>query len=116
FYPIERTELHFFNNGDYKIETEMLFNPPVRNKKTLFHMYNSAVILLSKIKKQQAISDSETTDLKNLPTTLLVCYLNGFEDALEKLIDIKDALQENHPPANQNFKEVMRIHRKIKDI
>ncbi len=116
FYPLERTELHFFNNGDYKIETEMLFNPPVCNKKTLFHMYNSAVILLSKIKKQQAFSDSETTDLKNLPSTLLVCYLNGFEDALEKLIDVKVELKENHPTAYQNFKEVMRIHRKIKYI
>ncbi|MGE4347135.1 MAG: ATP-binding protein [Flavobacteriaceae bacterium] len=114
FYPLERTEIHFFNNGYYKIETEMLFNPPVCNKKTLFHMYNSAVVLLSKIKKKQTFSDSEKSDLENLPSTLLVCYLNGFDEALEKLIDAKVELKENHKIAYQNFKEVMRIQRKIK--
>lgn len=77
-------------------------------------MYNSAVVLLSKIKKKQTFSDSEKSDLENLPSTLLVCYLNGFDEALEKLIDAKVELKENHKIAYQNFKEVMRIQRKIK--
>lgn len=114
FYPLERTELHFFNNGDYKIETEMLFNPPVCNKKTLHHIYNSAVSLLLKIGKKKNLSESEKSDLEKLPSTLLVCYLNGFDEALEKLIAVKAELKENYQNAYQNFKEVMRIQRKIK--
>lgn len=114
FYPLEKTVLNFFDNGDYKIETEMLFNPPVCNKKTLFHMYNSAVSLLSKIEKKQTLSESEKTDLENLPSTLLVCYLNGFDEALEKLTKVKTELKELYSSSYNNFKEVMRIQRKIK--
>lgn len=114
FYPLEKTVLNFFDNGDYKIETEMLFNPPVCNKKTLFHMYNSAVSLLSKIEKKQPLSESEKKDLENLPSTLLVCYLNEFDEALEKLTKVKTELKELYPSSYNNYKEVMRIQRKIK--
>lgn len=114
FYPLEKTVLNFFDNGNYNITTEMLFNPPKCNKKTLFHIYNSAVSLLSKVKKKNALSESEKSDLEKLPSTLLVCYLNEFDEALEKLINVKEELKENHKNAYQNFKEVMRIQRKIK--
>lgn len=114
FYPLEKTTLHFFNNGDYKIETQMLFEPPKCNKKTLFHMYNSALSLLDKVRKNSPLTDTEKADLNNLPSTLLVCYLNGFEQAMDKLINVKAELKENHKTTYQNFKEVMRIQRKIK--
>lgn len=114
FYPLEKTEIHFFNNGYYKIETQMLFNPPICNKKTLYHIYNSSLVLLTKIENQKTLNQSEKKDLANLPSTLLVCYLNGFEEALEKLINVKAELKSGYLIAYQNFKEVMRIHRKIK--
>lgn len=114
FFPLENTVLNFFDNGSYTITTEMLFNPPKCDKKTLFHMYNSAVSLLKKVSKNIHLTESETLDLKNLPSTLLVCYLNGFDEALDKLTLIKDHLKENYPNAYRNYKEVMRIQRKIK--
>ncbi len=114
FYPLEKTTLYFFNNGDYKIESQMLFDPPKCNKKTLFHMYNSAASTLNKVLKKSSLTKSEKSDLDHLPSTLLVCYLNGFDQALEKLIEVKVELKEKYPSTYQNFKEVMRIHRKIK--
>ena len=114
FYPLEKTVLHFFDNGSYTITTEMLFNPPECNKKTLFHMYNSALVLLSKIEKDKSLTESEKSDLENLPSTLLICYLNQFDEALEKIINVRNQLKENYPIAYRNFKEVMRIQRKIK--
>lgn len=77
-------------------------------------MYNSAVSLLKKVSKNIHLTESETLDLKNLPSTLLVCYLNGFDEALDRLTLIKDHLKENYPNAYRNYKEVMRIQRKIK--
>jgi len=114
FFPLEKTVLNFFDNGSYTIQTEMLFYPPKCNKKTLFHMYNSAISLLNKVRKNLPLTESEIIDLKNLPSTLLVCYLNEFDEALDKLTAIKDHLKENHPTAYRNYKEVMRIQRKIK--
>ncbi len=114
YYPLERTTLNFFNNGEYSIETELLFTPPVANKKTLHHIYNSSLILLSKVENQKELTLEDLNDLNNLPATLLVCYFNDFHQAVDKLIHVKPFLKEQYPIAYQNFKEVMRVLRKIK--
>jgi hypothetical protein len=51
YYPLEQQKLSFFDNGYYKIETEMLFEPPQYNRKVLFHIYNSNLSLLIKLQK-----------------------------------------------------------------
>jgi hypothetical protein len=46
---------------------------------------------------------------------MMICYLNGFEDAKQKLIDAKSLIKlNNNNLAYTNFKEVMRVLRKIK--
>ncbi|RKS94929.1 putative DNA-binding protein [Flavobacterium limicola] len=113
YYPLEKQTIHFHDNGYYKIEREMLFQPPEFNKKMLFHIYNANIALLKKLQKGLSLTEREHKDLENLPSTFMICYLNGFEDAKQKLIDAKVLLK----PFNQvylSFKEALRILRKMK--
>ena len=48
YYPLEQVTISFFDNGYYKIENKLLFEPPVFNKKMLHHIYNSNKALVSK--------------------------------------------------------------------
>ena len=115
YYPFEKLTIHFYDNGYYKMETQLLFEPPEYNRKMLFHIYNANLALISKLSKGQTLSDREEKDLENLPSTLMICYLNGFNDARQILIDAKSLLK-NYPKSviYLNFKEVMRILRKVK--
>jgi Domain of unknown function (DUF5929)/Putative DNA-binding domain len=115
YYPLEQQKISFFDNGYYKIETEMLFEPPQYNRKVLFHIYNSTLSLLTKLQKSQELSDREELDLENVPSTLMICFLNGFDDAKQKLIEAKPLLkQHKNTTVYENFKEVMRVLRKVK--
>lgn len=113
YYPLEQQTIHFQENGYYKIEREMLFQPPEFNRKMLFHIYNANIALLKKLQKGLSLTEREHKDLENLPSTFMICYLNGFEDAKQKLIDAKPLLK----PFTQvylSFKESLRILRKMK--
>jgi hypothetical protein len=115
YYPLEQQKISFYDNGYYKIETEMLFEPPQYNRKVLFHIYNSTLSLLTKLQKSQELSEREELDLENVPSTLMICYLNGFEDAKHKLIDAKSLLKQyKNAAVYVNFKEIMRVLRKVK--
>ncbi|RAR46776.1 ATP-binding protein [Flavobacterium lacus] len=115
YYPLEKQTLTFFDNGYYKIENEFLFDPPQYNRKMMFHIYNSNLSLLQKLQKGIALSENEKRDLLNLPSTLMICYLNGFEEAKQKLIDAKPLLKSvENATVYVNFKETMRILRKVK--
>ena len=113
YYALEKQTIHFHDNGYYKIEREILFQPPEFNKKMLFHIYNANIALLKKLQKGFSLTEREHKDLENLPSTFMICYLNGFEEAKQKLIDAKAFLK----PYNQvylSFKEALRILRKMK--
>lgn len=115
YYPLEKVTIHFYDNGYYKMETQLLFEPPEYNRKMLFHIYNSNLALLSKLQKGLVLTEREEKDLENLPSTLMICYLNGFEDAKYKLIDAKPLLKTyKNSAVYVNFKEVMRVLRKVK--
>ena len=115
YYPFEKVTLTFFDNGYYKINSEMLFEPPQYNRKMLHHIYNSNLSLLGKLQKGLLLQPNEFLDLENLPQIMMICYLNGFEDAKQKLIDAKPYLKSlENPIAYVSFKEVMRILRKMK--
>ena len=112
-YPLEEQTIRFFDNGYYKIDSKMLFQPPEFNKRMLHHIYNSNIALLQKLKNNQGLSQHELKDLDNLPSTFMICYLNGFDEAKQKLIDAKLLLK----PFSQvylSFKEALRILRKMK--
>ncbi|MGE8340884.1 MAG: ATP-binding protein [Flavobacterium sp.] len=113
YYPLEEQTIHFFDNGYYKIDRQMLFQPPEFNRKMLYHIYNSNMALLGKLQKEIALSDREMKDLENLPSTFMICHLNGFEDARQKLIDAK-LLLKPYKNVYSSFKEALRILRKMK--
>ncbi|MFH6945739.1 ATP-binding protein [Flavobacterium sp. FlaQc-52] len=113
YYPLEEQTIRFFDNGYYKIDRKILFQPPEFNIRMLYHIYNSNVTLLQKLQKGVVLSERELVDLENLPSTFMICYLNGFDDAKQKLIDAKLLLK----PFGQvylSFKEALRILRKMK--
>lgn len=113
YYPLEEQTIHFFDNGYYKIDRKMLFRPPEFNRKMLYHIYNSNMALLNKLQKEIALSEREMKDLENLPSTFMICHLNGFEDAKQKLIDAK-LLLKPYKHIYSSFKEALRILRKMK--
>jgi hypothetical protein len=51
-----------------------------RIQQNAFHIYNSNIALLNKLQKEFHCP-SEHKDLENLPSTFMICYLNGFEEA-----------------------------------
>jgi hypothetical protein len=114
YYPLEKLTIHFHDNGYYKIDREMLFQPPEFNKKVLHHIYNSMLSLIAKLQKGLSLSEREHKDLENLPSTLMICHLNGFEESKQKLVDAKPLLKTLNPVAYLSFKEAMRILRKMK--
>ena len=115
FYPLEKVSIRFFDNGYYKIDTKLLFEPPQYNKKMLHHIYNSNITLLNKLQKGTFLHETEKKDLLNVPHTLMICYLNGFEEAKQKLIEAKTFLKTfDNPLVYLSLKEVMRILRKMK--
>lgn len=115
YYPLEEQKITFFDNGYYKIETRMLFDPPQYNRKMMFHIYNSNLALIDKMQKGLQLTVREEKDLENVPSTLMICHLNGFDEAKQKLIEAKPLFKQYAKPESYiNFKEVMRILRKMK--
>jgi hypothetical protein len=76
-------------------------------------VYNSNLSLINKLEKGIKLTDNEYRDLENLPSTFMICYLNGFEDAKQKLIDSKLILKP-YSDIYLSFKEALRILRKMK--
>ena len=113
YYQLEETIIHFENNASYTIETKLLFEPPQFNKKTLYHIYNTNNALLEKLKKGLSLTENETSDLNNLPSTYLICYLNNFQDAINKLQEAKPYLKTLSKDLYILYKEAMRILRKV---
>jgi hypothetical protein len=113
YYPLEQQTIYFYDNGYYNIDRKILFEPPQFNKKMLFHIYNTNIALLHKLQKELSLSEREKKDLENLPSTFMICYLNGFDDAKQKLIDAKTLLKP-FPQIYLSFKEALRILRKMK--
>ncbi|WP_274474790.1 ATP-binding protein [Mangrovimonas aestuarii] len=114
YYELEETLIKFNNNASYSIETQLLFQPPQYDKKVLHHIYNSNNALLSKLKKGITLTSNEEKDLKNLPATYLICYLNLFHEAIDKLTEAKPYIRAHSKEVYILYKDVMRILRKMK--
>ncbi|WGF93523.1 ATP-binding protein [Aequorivita marisscotiae] len=113
YYPLEEVTISFYENGSYNIDSQLIFDPPKFNKKTLYHIYNANNAVLEKLKKKIPLNASEVKDLRNLPSTYLICYLNNFEEAKDKLQEAKEFLREYDEEAYQLSKESLRILRKV---
>lgn len=114
YYPLEEVNIYFKDNATYEIKTRVLFEPPQFEKKTLYHIYNSNIALVNKLKESLKLTPTEEKDLYNLPVTYLLCYFNGFNDALERLEQAKEELRKYDPRIYQQYKDSLRILRKVK--
>jgi len=114
-YPLEKTIIHFKNNGKHEIKTEFLFAPPKYDERIITLIYNNAQTIIDKISLKEALTNQEAKLAQKLPENLLLCFLNGF---LEAPILLKKGKQyfrslENKTPYIK-YKEAMRIIRKVK--
>lgn len=114
YYPLEETVINFEDNANYNIDTKLLFKPPQFDKKILHHIYNSNNAILEKLKKGLPFTKNEEHDLKNLPVTYLICYLNLFDNAINKLSEAKPYLKNYSEELYSLYKEALRILRKVK--
>ena len=81
----------------------------------LHHIYNATLSLLEKLNRNETLAERQRQDIVSVPETLMICYLNGFAKAKEILIASKEILkQQSDPQVFINFKETMRILRKVK--
>ena len=113
-YPLEKKVIHFSDNGNYKIVSEFIFVPPLYDRKSLFHLYNSNNALVEKINKKSTLNKVDRTDVLNLPSTYLILSLNGFIDAQQKLINIKLFIKNHSEKLYLEYKDVLRVLRKVR--
>jgi Domain of unknown function (DUF5929)/Schlafen, AlbA_2 len=114
YYPLEETKIQFEENANYSIETNLLFEAPQFDKKVLHHIFNSNNAILEKLKKGISLNKNDEQDLKNLPVTYLICYLNLFHDAIDKLHEAKPYLKNYSKEVYKLYKESVRVLRKVK--
>lgn len=114
YYPLEETVIDFSNNTAYSIDSKLLFDPPQFDKKVLHHIYNTNNKIIEKLKKGIKLTKSEEIDLNNLPATYLICYLNLFQEAINKLKEAKVVIKKHSEKVYEMYKDTMRILRKVK--
>ena len=114
YYPLEDVTIKFKDNNTYKIESTLVFEPPQFDRKILYHIYNANNALLAKLEKQFPLNPREQEDLKNLPATYLLCFLNGFEEAKDRLLVAKPYLKRYDDDVYASLKECIRILRKVR--
>ncbi len=113
YHPLEKVIITFSDNGTYQIQSDLIFDPPQFDKKILHHIYNANNALLLKLEKDIALSASEKEDLKHLPATYLISFLNGFEEAKDQMETARPLLK-NQGNIYETLKESLRILRKVR--
>lgn len=114
YYPLEEVVITFSDNGTYQMQSDLVFEPPQYDKKTLFHILNANNALLQKLHNKIGLKPSEKEDLQHLPDTYLICYFNGFEEAKEQMELARALLKKQDKLVYQTLKESLRILRKVK--
>jgi hypothetical protein len=75
---------------------------------------NAQKTIAQKLLTNKTLTGAQKKEVETLSPTLMLCYLNGFEEAKELLFSIQNPLRESNSDAYQNHKDAMRILRKIK--
>ncbi|WP_405203114.1 MULTISPECIES: ATP-binding protein [unclassified Dokdonia] len=114
YYPLEEVEIRFRESGTYTIHTNLVFEPPKVDRKTLYHIFNNNNVIFYKLKRGIALNQGEWKDLYNLSNTYLICYLNGFDSAMQKLVELKPFMKKIRGGAYGRYRETMRILRKVR--
>ena len=114
-YPLEKTIIHFKDNGKHDIVTEFLFEAPLYNQDILNYIYEYNNTIVAKIENEISLSVTEHEDVYKLPTSYLICYLNGFLDAPEQLKKAMLYIKNLEDKTTYiKYKEAMRVLRKVK--
>ena len=114
-FRLEKTIIHFKENGKHDIVREFLFQPPVFNNEIMVHIYNSCNLIVRKIEQNKSLSLTEQEEVLRLPTNYLICYLHGFLDAEEQLKMAKSYIKNLEEESTYiKYKETLRIIRKVK--
>lgn len=114
YYPLEKMIITFSDNGTYHINSDLIFEAPQYNRKTLHHIYNANNAVLQKLEKGVTLNPSEVEDLKQFPATHLICYLNGFEEAKDIMENARQTLKGFDPAIYRSLKESLRVMRKVR--
>ncbi|WP_394974549.1 ATP-binding protein [uncultured Croceitalea sp.] len=114
YYPLEEVTITFSENGKYTINSNLVFEAPQYNKKTLHHILNTNNTIINKIEKRIALTSSEKNNLKYLADTYLICYLNGFEEAKKQMEDARAILKKTDQRIYLSLKEALRVLRKVR--
>jgi hypothetical protein len=114
-YPLEKTIIHFKNNGKHDIIKEFVFSPPAFDAAIIQHIYNNNNTIVAKIATNYSLTVTEHEDVLKLPTSYLICYLHGYLDAAEQLRKAKEYIKKIPDKTTYiKYKEAMRILRKVK--
>lgn len=113
YYPLEELKITFQENGTYQINTDLVFQPPRYDKKVLHHIYNTNNSILAKLENGSSLTPLELEDVKHLPDTYLICYLNGFEEAKDQMELAKNRLKAKFPKVSTGLQSALRILRKV---
>lgn len=115
YYPLEKTVMHFKENGKYDIVSELLFEPPQFDKKLLHHVFNNCNAILEKLKKNLPLTEIELEDVHEMPTYYLICVLNKIPNAFIRLKESELLLRNLEDKTGYiKYKEAVRILRKVK--
>ena len=114
-FPLEKTVIHFKENGKHDIVTEFLFEPPKYDTNLLHHIYINSNEIVRKFNSNQELTSSEKEYVLRLPTNYLLCFLNGFIDAADQLRKAKSYIKALDDKTTYiKYKEAMRVIRKVK--
>lgn len=114
-YPLEKTIIHFKDNGKYDIVSEFLFTPPNLDDARMRHLYEYNNLIIAKIERGIPLSVLEHEDVSRMPTNYLLCSLHGFEDAALQLKRAKNYIKNlDDTTTYVKFKEALRVLRKVK--
>lgn len=114
-YPLEKTVIHFKDNGKHDIISEFLFESPIYNTVILNHIYDNNNGIINKIENNKPLSIKEHKNIYKLPTSYLICFLNGFLDAPLQLKKAKNYIKNLEDKTTYiKYKEAMRVIRKVR--
>ena len=85
YHPFEKVAIRFKENASYEIKTSLLFELPKFSASVTDFLMKKNEAILSKLLHKESITEKEKKGLLELPTTYLICYLNGEHVAQTKL-------------------------------
>lgn len=114
YYPFEEVSILFTNNANYELFSNIIFEPPIVATAELDFLMQKNALILQELETQNELSEQHIKSWNELPTTYLLCYLNGYLDALDHLVAAKFIIKTHSEEVYQQYKDVLRIIRKIR--